>query len=614
MEIKNRWLKIKNDGSITPEVSDLEALGNYNSASHIGKIEDVEAQDGAKYTFYFVPVDGMPGKVAVYSRKKNGSAQFVKLSFSSKENKGKGSSSVSVSVTIDKNDTMKAKLTDKPKMTGKGRETLTFKLGDPKSDALSKALSYPSIAYAREIAKNSATPLIEFEKVKFTDKVVKLAKNVKKAFSKTAVLVPLILVGVATAVVGTTEATLNNNPRNFFDHVQDQAVVERVVDDLNLGEKALPPVNGFVGAVYSVTDQTIVDASPLDVLKESGVIDKNAGINNWHGKKTYGKANSQALVQDIAMAYAMDVANAYAEAGQEVVSDEVKYPITVSQSNDSKTDGFKQILDCVRVKGEDGKLSKLTESQVNEIISNYQICWKSYANQLAEDALRADANAQASASAQASAEASAKSSIDSAVRSQHKAVTGDIVVDWQTGDFVAWSLDKNYQYNGHSEDLKGVEFSTGKAMKDGKEVNIAQAVEKAEIVESVKFEEAVKGLLAGKSKATIERNLADMKNGLQVKYNADQVDVYVETESMSFAKSGLEGFEEMTPTLHIACYKTNGAGALEYASDHVETARKLLHNPDSSADMELATAMSVLGLNSSVKGYTLTGVTDEKTK
>lgn len=389
-----------------------------------------------------------------------------------------------------------------------------------------------------------------------------------------------------------------NTLKDFSGHSLDDAVIEKVSDDLNLDGKTVSAfTNNYEGVVYSVGNPWVVGATPLDVLKEktedqTAVFSKKDGNDAWHGAKAYGRANKQALVENIALAFAKDVSEEYKNAGRTVNAYEPKYPITVNHTDASTTEGFVEILNNIHLEKTNGSQSKLSEAQIDAVIEYYSTSWEDEATKISEERDKVSASAQAAADAKTTATAQAEASIDAAIRSKLSATVGECNIDWNTGEFVAWSADKDreYRYSGQSDTLKK-NFDAGETITPEK---IAEAINGATITKSQKLEKYIGDLFEeGKTystkKTTFETRLETKRNSDQVKYAADSVEYYVDLNTAQFDDKG-----KMTTTYYVDCYKQNeGTKAYEYFDSKTVEGEAVVTKGTSSPDKRVGTVMSM---------------------
>lgn len=389
-----------------------------------------------------------------------------------------------------------------------------------------------------------------------------------------------------------------NTLKDFSGHSLDDAVIEKVSDDLNLDGKTVSAfTNNYEGVVYSVGNPWVVGATPLDVLKEktedqTAVFSKKDGNDAWHGAKAYGRANKQALVENIALAFAKDVSEEYKNAGRTVNAYEPKYPITVNHTDASTTEGFVEILNNIHLEKTNGSQSKLSEAQIDAVIEYYSTSWEDEATKISEERDKVSASAQAAADAKANAKAQAEASIDAAIRSEFSSTVGEYNIDWNTGEFVAWSADKDreYRYSGQSNDLIK-NFDAGETITPEE---IAEAINGAKITKSQKLENYIGDLFEeGKTystkKTTFETRLETKRNSDQVKYAADSVEYYVDLNTAQFDDKG-----KMTTTYYVDCYEQNeGTKAYEYFDSKTVKGEAVVTKGTSSPDKRVGTVMSM---------------------
>ncbi len=437
-----------------------------------------------------------------------------------------------------------------------------------------------------EDAINHGTFVTSLSSLKAGKKTLKLGKVGK------GILIGALAVGLlATAAVGTTEGLVNNY-KNFSGHSLDEAVVAEVSKDLNLNEKTLSTfANNYNGVVYSVGNPWVVGATPLDVLK-GNTLGKHAGEYNFAGKKSYSKENKQVLAEDIAFAMAKDVIAEYDMAGKDIDALNPQYPITVNNTDASKTEGFVEILQNINLENANGAHSKLSESQINAILDYYQTFWEEEATKITEKGALANANAQAAANAKANATAQAEASIDAAIRSEFSSTVGEYDIDWNTGKFVAWSADEDreFRYSGQSDALIK-NFENGETITPEE---IAAAIDGAEITKGQKLENYIGDLFGeGKTysdmKEKFETKLGTKRDSDQIKYAADRVDYYVDLDTTNYAADNT-----MTVTYYVDCYKQNeNTKAYEYSGSSTVEGKTVVTNGVASPDARVGTAMSM---------------------
>ncbi len=426
-------------------------------------------------------------------------------------------------------------------------------------------------------------------------KVVTFVKKVGRTFAKKTVWIPLVAIGSVVVLAGGTigaGAIHNVVPRNYFDHKEDAKVVEKIEKDLALTEKDM----GL--GIYKISDGFNISATPLDVLKgqENG-FKESAGENVWYGRKAWGNANGEALVYGIASAFAKDVARDYYET---VSKSEVKYPTTVNHTEAEEAEGFREILS--KIKLDNG--SVLSESQKDAIVESYKTEWGKAATKINEDRRLKDVIAQAELDAKEAAEASAKVNVKDAILNGFEGYTvGDIDINWNTGDVVAWSPDDNkqYQYNGQSDELKGIDFTAENAQEE-----IETAINGIKFTQSEKVEYVLAGLI-NQYGESVTKALNDVKQVKGVKYSASNVDAYVVLDSKEYKQSTtFEGRKEVKLQVYYTCYNKNeNTGATEFAGTHLEDGRTVYCNANSVTDNGIAYYMSITGKTTPVAGYFL---------